>query len=87
MGGVKGEAVGAEAGGAVQAEDVLLVLAGLLVKYARVEELLRQQGLQPPRRAPLSLTLTTIPTRRRGHQLILSPPLQTPHPTPKKYVL
>lgn len=49
VGAMEREAVRAQAGAAVQAEDVLLVLAGLLVNYAGVEELLRQQRVQPPR--------------------------------------
>ena len=51
VGGLVGEAVAAERGGAVDAEEVLVVLALARVRGARVEELLRQQAAQPLRRA------------------------------------
>lgn len=51
MGGLVGETVAAERGGAVDAEVVLVVLALPRVRGARVEELLRQQAAQPLRSA------------------------------------
>lgn len=51
VGGVVGEAVAAERGGAVGAEVVLLVLALRRVHAARLEELLRQQATEPLRGA------------------------------------